>query len=104
MDILDILKNINVITLDKIEKKTQEVITHLKEIECTGEAGAGFVKVRLNGQFNIISIEFDSNNDLIKEDLIVFRDLIIAAHNDAVAKVREKIQEKFTDLFIPGMI
>lgn len=100
MNVFDIIKNLNI---DSIKEKGKEMLDSLKDIQCTGEAGAGFVKVTVDGNFNIISIDFDVNNELIKEDLIVFKDLIIAAHNEAVNKVREEIQKKISNSFIPGL-
>ena len=57
----------------------------------------------MNCNINIISIDYE-NVDIIKEDITMFKDLIIAAHNDAVAKVREEIQKKFSGYIPPGMI
>ncbi len=100
INIFDILKNLN---MESLKKKGEDILQSLKDLECTGEAGAGFVKVTIDGNFNILSIDFDVNNELIKEDLVMLRDLIIAANNDAVSKMREEIQKKFSNMFIPGM-
>jgi len=100
MNFLDIVKNLNMETL---KKKSEDMISSLKSIECTGEAGAGFVKVTIDGNFNLLSIDFDVNNELIKDDLVMLRDLIIAAYNDASAKMREEIQKKVSNLFVSGI-
>lgn len=100
MNPFDLLKNFN---LEDLKKKAEETMNSMKEIEITGEAGGGFVKIRMNGNFNIISIDYE-NVDIIKEDITMFKDLIIAAHNDAVAKVRDEIQKKFSGYIPPGMI
>ncbi|HOL55988.1 MAG TPA: YbaB/EbfC family nucleoid-associated protein [Spirochaetota bacterium] len=100
MNIFDILKDFN---LEGIKTKGKDILDSLKKIQCTGEAGAGFVKVTVDGNFNIVSIDFDVNNELIKQDLIVFKDLIIAAHNSAVEKIREEIQKQIADNFFPGL-
>ncbi len=97
----DLLKNLNI---DDLKKKSDEMINNLKEIECVGESGAGFVKVKINGNFNIISIDFDVNNEIIKQDLVMFKDLVISAHNEAILKVREEIQKKFSNMVIPGLL
>lgn len=101
INIFNFLKNLNIETL---KKKSEEVFTLLKDLETTGESGGGFVKVTIDGNFNIIFIDFDVNNELIKGDLIMLRDLIISAHNDAVSKMREEIQKKFSNLIIPGIL
>jgi nucleoid-associated protein EbfC len=100
MNPLDLLKNLN---LDDLKKKSEEIANSVKELTITGESGGGFVKVTINGEFSIINIEYE-NNDFIKEDLKTFRDLIIAAQNDAVIKMKQEIQKRFSNFLIPGII
>ena len=99
MNPLDLLKNLNI---EELKKKSDEMVSRLKEITVTGEAGSGFVKVTINGEFTIISIEYE-DNDFIRNDIPTFRDLIILAQNDAVAKMRQEIQRKFSTNLIPGL-
>lgn len=99
MNPFDFLKNLN---LEDLKTKSQEILTQLREMSVIGESGGGFVKIIINGEFNILSIEYEEN-DLIKQDLSTFRDLIISAHNDAVAKMRAEIQKRFSNLLIPGL-
>ncbi len=96
----DILKNFS---LDDIKKKAEEALASMKDVEITGESGGGFVKVKINGNFNILNIDYEEN-DFIKQDIKMFRDLIIAAHNDAVNKMREELQKKLAGQIPPGMI
>jgi DNA-binding YbaB/EbfC family protein len=98
MNPFELLKNLNI---EDLKKKSQEALGQLKEIEATGESGGGFVKITINGEFNILSIEYEEN-DIIKDDLTTFKDLIISAHNDAVSKMRTEIQKKFSNSIIPG--
>ena len=98
MNPFDLLKNLN---LDQLKEKSQETLEEVKKIVATGDSGGGFVKVTMNGEFNILSIEYEET-DLIKDDVSTFRDLIIAAHNDAVSKIREEMQKKFSNV-IPGI-
>jgi DNA-binding YbaB/EbfC family protein len=56
----------------------------------TGDAGGGFVKVTVNGHFQIIQIEYE-DSPLIKEDIKMYNDLLIAAFNVAVEKVKDKV-------------
>ena len=99
MNPFDLFKNLN---FEELKKKGQETLSKLKEIEITGESGGGFIKVTINGEFNILAIEYEEN-DIIKEDLKTFRDLIMSAHNDAVSKMRAEIQQKFSNSIIPGL-
>jgi DNA-binding YbaB/EbfC family protein len=98
-NIFDLLKNFN---LDDLKKKGEEAMAQLREERATGVAGGGFVSVTLNGEFQVLSIDFEES-DIIKEDLSMFRDLIIAAHNDAAVKMRDIIKSKFSSSMIPGM-
>ena len=99
MNPLDLLKNLNI---EELKKKSQETIGQLKELNITGEAGGGFVKVTIDGEFNILSIEYEKN-DIITGDLRTFSDLIVAAQNDAVTKMKEEIRKKFNIPMIPGL-
>ena len=99
MNPLDILKNFN---LEDLKKKTEEISNSIKEMTVTGEAGGGFVKVTINGEFSILAIDYE-NNDMLKDDINTLRDLIIAAQNDAVIKMKQEIQKKFTSNYIPGL-
>ena len=100
MNTFDLLKNFNI---EELKNKSEEILNQLKEMIVTGEAGGGFVKITINGEFSVLSIEYEEN-DIIKEDLNTFRDLIISAQNDAVFKMREEIKKKFSNMFIPGLL
>jgi nucleoid-associated protein EbfC len=99
MNPFDLLKNFNI---DELKKKTEEISGIIKNMTVIGESGGGFVKVTINGEFSIISIDYE-NSDFIKDDLKTFRDLIILAQNDAVNKMKQEIQKKFTSNYIPGL-
>jgi nucleoid-associated protein EbfC len=99
MNPLDLLKNLN---LEELKKKSEETMLALKQMKITGEAGGGFVKVTINGDFMILSIEYEKS-DLLKDDVSAFKDLIISAHNDAVAKMKDEMQKRFAGAVAPGM-
>jgi nucleoid-associated protein EbfC len=99
MNPFDLLKNLNI---EELKKKSQETLEKIKDMKVTGEAGGGFVKVTINGEFNILSIDYE-NNDLIKNDTATFRDLIISAHADAVKKMKDDIQNNFSNSLAPGL-
>jgi DNA-binding YbaB/EbfC family protein len=100
MNPFDLLKNLN---LEDIKKKSEEMTNTMKDMVVTGESGGGFVKVTINGEFLILAIDYE-NNDMLKDDLSTFRNLIIAAQNDAVIKMKHEIQKKFAGNFIPGLL
>jgi DNA-binding YbaB/EbfC family protein len=99
MNPFDLLKNLNI---EELKKKSQETLEKLKELSVVGESGGGFVKVTINGEFKILSIDYE-DTDIIKEDLDTFKDLIISAHNDAIMKMKEEMQKNFSSKMIPGL-
>jgi DNA-binding YbaB/EbfC family protein len=73
----------------KFEAMQQEVAS----IEATGQAGGGMVSVTLSGKMEMKALKIDPS--LFKEDEVeILEDLILAAHNDAKAKVEAVLQEK----------
>jgi DNA-binding YbaB/EbfC family protein len=61
-----------------------------------GEAGAGLVKVHMNGRHDVSRVELDA--DLLSEDKDVIEDLIAAAINDAVKKIEEQSRDTFSGM------
>lgn len=70
---------------EQMQKKMQEAQEALAQAELTGEAGAGLVKVVMNGQHGVKRVSIDDS--LLSEDKEILEDLIAAAVNDAVRKV-----------------
>lgn len=91
MSPFDLLKTFNI---NSLKEKADEMKSKIETYEVTGEAGGGFVKVKINGKFNILDIAYE-NNKYITEDLETFKDLIICAQNDACEKMKNKIQNDF---------
>jgi DNA-binding YbaB/EbfC family protein len=69
-------------------KKAQEKIA---ELEVEGQAGAGMVKVTMNGKHDVRRVNIDPS--LMSDDKEMLEDLIAAAVNDAVRKVESTSQE-----------
>ena len=86
--------------LMKQAQKMQEKMTRLQKeaanIEVIGESGAGLVKVKMTGRYDVKQVNIDSS--LLTEDKEVLEDLIAAAMNDAVKKSENKQQEKISEL------
>lgn len=74
-------------------KQAQEEIANA---EVVGEAGAGMVKVTMNGRHDVRRVEIDSS--LMTEDKEMLEDLLAAAVNDAVRRVEKQQQEKMAGL------
>lgn len=84
--------------LDAMLKKAQEMQTKMQQIqeqlasqEITGEAGAGLVKVTLDGKSYMKRIEIDQE---LLEDLDMLEDLIVTAYNNAKDKTDKFISEE----------
>jgi hypothetical protein len=82
-------------------KKAQE---ELAATEVHGEAGAGLVKITMNGKREALKVSID--NSLLAEDRDMLEDLVAAAINDTVHKVAKIKQERMSSvtngLEIPG--
>ena len=81
----------------EMQAKMQAMQEELASIEATGQAGGGLVQVTLAGKFEMRSLTIDPS--LFKEDDVeVLEDLILAAHNDAKAKIEAVMQQKTQEL------
>ena len=70
----------------EMQAKFQEMQEQIAQMEATGQAGGGLVSVTISGKFEMRSLKIDPS--LFKEDEVeILEDLILAAHNDAKAKV-----------------
>ena len=78
--------------------------TARKEIRAEGVSGSNSVRITLDGEGEIQTIQL--SDEIMKEDKVVIEDLIIAAHNNAKAQLKLKTSEeisKATGSFgIPG--
>jgi len=74
-------------------KKAQEEIA---KAEVTGEAGAGLVKITMNGRHDVRNVDIDSS--LMSEDKDVLEDLIAAAINDAVRRIEANQKDKMSGM------
>jgi DNA-binding YbaB/EbfC family protein len=70
-------------------KKVQE---QLAAMEVEGQAGAGMVKVIMNGRHDVKRVSIDPS--LLADDKDMLEDLVAAAVNDAVRKIDATSQEK----------
>ncbi len=78
--------------MKEVQSRMKDAQQNLSAVTETGDAGAGMVKVTVNGLKNVLSIEIDP--DLIKpEDREMLQDLIVAATNKAIGAVETKARE-----------
>ena len=84
----------------KMQEKMKETQEVLKKIQAEGVSGGNAVKVIMNGDGELIKITLD--DALLKESKEILEDLIVAAHNDAKAKIKKKElydQEKKSEIY-----
>ncbi len=79
------------------QEKLQQIQNDMAEITATGTSGGGIVTVTVNGQFDLVDIQIDPVA-VDPRDVPMLQDLIIAAHNAAVEKMREIAKERIGGL------
>ena len=78
----------------ELEAKMKESQEKIKNIVVEGVSGSNSVKVKLNGDGEMIKI--DISPETIKEDQTIIEDLIIAAHNNAKVKLKSITAEEMS--------
>lgn len=79
----------------KMQAGMQKAQEELANVEVTGEAGGGMVKVTMNGRHEVRKIDIDPS---AADDTELLADLIAAAVNDAVKRVAAASEEKMSSL------
>ncbi|HVZ07772.1 YbaB/EbfC family nucleoid-associated protein [Rhodopila sp.] len=77
----------------QMQSKMEEMQAKLEAAEMTGEAGAGMVKVTLNGKGDMRRVAIDPKV-LDPADAEMVQDLIVAAHKDAKGKIESFAAEQ----------
>lgn len=77
----------------QMQSKMQEMQDKLESLEMTGEAGAGLVRVTLNGKSEMRKVKIDPKM-VDPADVEMLEDLILAAHRDAKSKVEAAAAEE----------
>ena len=89
------MKNISALMkqAQEMQAKMGEMQERLQKIEVDGSAGAGLVSVTLSGKSEMRKVKIDPS--LLKpEDREVLEDLVVAATNDARARLESRMQEE----------
>jgi DNA-binding YbaB/EbfC family protein len=94
--------NINPFDLLKNAQKIQEQMGAFQEklggIKITGTAGGGMAEIDMNGKMEVLAVRIAQE---AMEDREMLQDLITAAFNNAVEKIREEINHEMGGM-IPG--
>ncbi|MEG6508477.1 YbaB/EbfC family nucleoid-associated protein [Methyloligella sp. 2.7D] len=81
----------------ELQGRMAELQAELADATVDGVSGGGMVTVTLNGKGEMTGVKLDPS--LMKPDEAeIVEDLIVAAHNDAKAKVEAMMQEKMKGL------
>ncbi len=77
----------------KLQKNIQQAQAELANLEATGEAGGGMVKITMTGQHEAKQVSIDPT---LLDDVEMLEDLVSAAINDAAHRIQEASQEKMS--------
>jgi len=88
-----------------MQKKMAETQEELKKMEFEASAGGGAVKVRVNGDQEILEVKL--NTEMIDaRDLEMVEDMVMVAVNDAIKQSKDEAKNKMAGLTggmnIPG--
>src|SRR5437762_186653 len=81
--------------LPKLREQMEQLQRRINEITAEGDAGAGMVKVKCNGRMEILSVTI---TDEASKDRELLEDLIRAATNQALVKVKALVSEETNKL------
>ena len=88
----------------ELEAKMKESQEKIKNIEVEGTSGTNSVKVKLNGDGEMIELKISP--ETIREEKSIIEDLIVAAYNNAKVQLKSKTSEEISkatgDFGIPG--
>ena len=78
----------------ELEAKMKESQEKIKNIEVVGTSGTNSVKVKLNGDGEMIELKISP--ETIREEKSIIEDLIVAAHNNAKVQLKSKTSEEIS--------
>lgn len=81
----------------KLQARMAEMQQKLAETEMTGSAGGGMVNVTLNGKGEMRKIKIDPSL-ADPSEMEILEDLVVAATNDAKAKIDQHLQSEMAQL------
>jgi DNA-binding YbaB/EbfC family protein len=79
----------------KMQEEMQKAQQELANLEVTGEAGGGLVKVTMTGKHAVRRVKIDPS---LLEDLEMLEDIVTAAVNDAVNRIANSTQDRMSDM------
>lgn len=79
----------------KVQEDLKKAQAEMADMEITGEAGGGLVRILMNGQYEVRKVTIDPD---IGDDREMIEDLVAAAVNDAVNRIQSAMQERMSGL------
>jgi len=79
-----------------LQEKVKDSQEKIKKIEVEGVSGGNTVKIKLDGDGEIVKI--DLSPEIMKEKKEIVEDLIIAAHSDAKKKLKSKTSDELSKI------
>ncbi len=90
----------------KLQGDVSKAQEELEKKTCEAGAGGGMVVATVNGKYELVNLKIDKEV-VDPADVDMLRDLIVAAVNQAIVKIREMTQSEMSKLTgglgIPGM-
>ena len=80
----------------EMQKQMESVQSELSDIIVDSESGGGMVKVKINGQLEILELRIDDES--LKEDKEIIEDLVISAVNKGILKAQTAAKEKMSSV------
>jgi len=80
-------------SLPKIKEEAERLQQNLAQLTAEGDAGAGMVRVRVNGKMEVLTCQI-SDEAMKLDDREMLEDLIRSASNQALEKVRRLAAEE----------
>ncbi|QKT02674.1 YbaB/EbfC family nucleoid-associated protein [Ectothiorhodospiraceae bacterium 2226] len=80
----------------QMQEQMQKMQEELLNMEVTGQAGGGMVKVIMTGRHDVKRVSLDPG--LMEEDKEMLEDLLAAAVNDAVRQVEKASKDKMAGM------
>ncbi|HTK79422.1 MAG TPA: YbaB/EbfC family nucleoid-associated protein [Rhizomicrobium sp.] len=88
MDLVNLLKQAK-----DVQSRMKAMQDHVSTMEAEGSAGAGLVRMTLNGKSELRQVAIDPSL-LNPDNRQMVADLVVAAHADAKAKVEQLVAEE----------
>ena len=83
--------------VQEMQARMADMQERLDELTVTGQAGAGMVKITLTGKNLMKKVEIDDSL-LQPSEKEILEDLLMAAYNEARAKVEQAVAEQMKDV------